>query len=191
MARSIMRCPWAENSSFMQIYHDTEWSKPVHDDRQLFQMLLLEGQQAGLSWEIILRKRATLYEAFDSFDPNLIAVYDDKKIASLLANPGIIRNKLKINAAITNAQAYFKLCEEHGSLDSFLWSYVNFKPIDNRFVSQEQIPATSPLSDLISRDLRKCGFKFIGSTIIYSFLEAVGIINDHLLSCDFHSTCKK
>jgi len=170
-----------------QEYHDTQWGIPVHDDKTLFKMLILEGMQAGLSWSTILSKMDTLCAAFDDFDPAVVARYDVDKVEALLQNSGIIRNRAKVNAAVHNANRYFALCEKHGSLDEFLWSYVDFKPIQNQWEQLSQIPANTALSDRISGDLKKLGFKFVGTTIIYAFLQAVGIVNDHLLSCSFRT----
>ena len=181
----IIRCGWAAREGLEQEYHDKVWGVPVHDDRTLFRMLMLEGQQAGLSWSTILRKMDALNEAYDGFDPALLARYGEDKLAELLANPGIIRNRLKIRAAIENAKAYFTLCQRHGSLDQFLWGYVDGAPVVNRWERLDQVPASTPLSDRISADLKKLGFKFVGTTIVYAFLQAVGVVNDHLVSCAF------
>ena len=164
-------------------YHDNEWGRPVHDDNKLFEMLILEGAQAGLSWITVLKKRETYRKAFDEFDPKKVALYDDAKIAELLANEGIIRNRLKINAAIVNAKLFLEIAEKYGSFDKFIWEYVDFKPIVGNRESFENMPTTTPISDKISKDLKKLGFKFVGSTIIYSFMQAVGMVNDHLVSC--------
>ncbi len=164
-------------------YHDHEWGRPVHDDQRLFEMLILEGAQAGLSWITVLKKRETYREAFDGFDPVKVALYDDVKRAELLENEGIIRNRLKVNSAIVNAKLFLEIQKEHGSFDRFIWSYVNYKPIVGHWERPEDIPITTPLSDQISSDLKKMGFKFVGSTIIYSFMQAVGMVNDHLKSC--------
>lgn len=167
-------------------YHDNEWGRPVHDDRKLFEMLILEGAQAGLSWLTVLKKREAYREAFDGFDPEKVALYDDAKIAELMANAGIIRNRLKIKAAITNAKLFLKIAEQHGSFDKFIWSYVGYAPIVGRWAKFEDIPITTPISDRISKDLKQQGFKFVGSTIIYSFMQAVGMVNDHLTLCCVH-----
>lgn len=185
MENKIIRCPWAESSVLEQEYHDTQWGIPVHDDKTLFKMLILEGKQAGLSWSTILSKMDTLCAAFDDFDPAVVARYDGDKVEALLQNSGIIRNRAKVNAAVHNANRYFVLCEKHGSLDEFLWNYVDFKPIQNQWEQLSQVPSSTPLSNQISHDLKKLGFKFVGTTIIYAFLQAVGIVNDHLLSCSF------
>ena len=183
----IIRCPWAEKTEEERSYHDNEWGRPLHDERKLFEMLILEGQQAGLSWSIILKKRENFRKAYDNFDPEKIAHYNSKKIDELLMNSGIIRNKLKINAAITNAKAYLKLKESNGSLDSYLWEFVDTKPIISHWNEAAQLPVKNQLSDSITKDLKKRGFKFIGSTTIYSYLQAVGIIDDHLLTCFIRS----
>jgi DNA-3-methyladenine glycosylase I len=181
----ITRCGWAAREGLEQAYHDTVWGVPVHDDRALFRMLMLEGQQAGLSWSTILRKMDALNAAYDGFDPAILVQYGEDKVAELLGNPGIIRNRLKILAAIENARSYFSLCEQYGSLDQFLWGYVGGTPVVNHWESLSQVPASTPLSDRISADLKKLGFKFVGTTIVYAFLQAVGIVNDHLVSCAF------
>ena len=182
----IKRCDWAAHDVLNQEYHDKEWGVPVHDDRRLFKMLILEGMQAGLSWITILKKMDAFCRAFDEFDPDIIRRYDEKKVAELMDNKEIIRNRLKINAAITNAEAYFGLCEKYGSLDNFLWSYVDYKPIKNAWKTMDEIPASTPLSEQISRDLKKLGFKFTGPTIIYAYMQSIGMVNDHLTSCAFY-----
>jgi len=164
-------------------YHDHEWGRPVHDDRKLFEMLILEGAQAGLSWITVLKKREAYREAFDGFDPAKIALYDSAKIESLMANEGIIRNRLKINAAIVNAKLFLEIQKKHGSFDKFIWGYVDHKPIVGHWEKFEDMPITTPISAQISMDLKKMGFKFVGSTIVYSFMQAVGMVNDHLGSC--------
>lgn len=182
----IKRCDWAVKSRLEQEYHDREWGVPVHDDKKLFKMLILEGKQAGLSWSTILKKMDTLCAAFDEFDPSILVTYDQQKVDCLLGNDGIIKNRQKVNAAISNAKAYFKLCEEFGSLDNYLWSFVGHQPIRNRWTRVEEVPASTPVSDAISKDLKKRGFKFVGTTIIYAFMQAVGMVNDHLVSCAFY-----
>ncbi|MBC9786128.1 DNA-3-methyladenine glycosylase I [Heliobacterium chlorum] len=181
-----VRCEWANHSTLEKIYHDQEWGRPVCDDRKLFEMLILEGMQAGLSWSTILAKRETIKEAFDGFDPTVIVQYDDAKVNDLLKNEGIIRNKLKVKAVIVNAKAYFDVQSRYGSLCNFFWRYVNHKPIQNNWTNISQVPARTELSDLISKDLKKLGFKFVGSTIIYAFMQAVGMVNDHLSYCFLH-----
>ena len=164
-------------------YHDNEWGQPVHDDNKLFEMLILEGAQAGLSWETVLKKREAYREAFDGFDPRKVALYDDAKIAELMANAGIIRNRLKVNAAVINARLFLALADKYGSFDRFIWAYVDNEPIVGHWESFEDMPVTTPVSDRISKDLKKMGFKFVGPTIIYSFMQAVGMVNDHLKPC--------
>ena len=189
--KKIIRCDWANKSELEKKYHDEEWGIPVHNDKKLFKMLILEGKQAGLSWTTVLSKMETLYEAFDDFDPNIIIKYDDKKVEELLKNEGVIRNKLKIDAVINNAKQYFKLCEEFGSLDKYLWAYVDNKPIKNSWTKIEEVPARTELSDKISKDLKKRGFKFVGSTIIYAFMQAIGMVNDHLVTCSFYNKAEE
>jgi len=178
-----IRCSWCGDLPIYVDYHDNEWGRPVHDDNRLFEMLILEGAQAGLSWLTILKKRENYRKAFDGFNPHIVARYDDAKVQELLENPGIVRNKLKINAAIANAKAVVKIIEEHGSFDTFLWSYVDHKPIVNRFEKIGDFVATSPISDKISKDLKKLGCNFVGSTIIYAFMQATGMVNDHFVDC--------
>jgi DNA-3-methyladenine glycosylase I len=178
-----IRCAWAGDTPIYIDYHDNEWGRPVHDDIKLFEMLTLEGMQAGLSWITILKKREAFREAFDGFDPYKVALYDDTKVQELLANEKIVRNRLKINAAINNAKLYIKIIEEYGSFDKFIWSYVDYEPIKNHWEKLSDLPVKTPLSDKISKDLTKKGFKFVGSTIIYSFMQAIGIVNDHVLDC--------
>jgi len=186
MSTEIIRCDWARDNRLLQEYHDREWGLPTHDDKRLFKMLCLEGQQAGLSWLLILKKWDALREAYNDFDPQVLIGYDDKKVEELLHTDGIIKNRLKINAAIYNANVYFEICEKYGSLDNFLWSYVDQRPIVNAWTRMEQIPASTPLSDTISKDLKSLGFKFVGSTTIYAFMQSVGMVNDHLTSCAFY-----
>lgn len=177
------RCAWAGNDPLYVDYHDNEWGKPVHDDAKLFEMLILEGMQAGLSWITVLRKREAYRKAFNDFDIDKIILYNDAKIEDLMQNPGIIRNRLKINSVITNAKAFIELQKEFGSFNSFLWGYVDNKPIQNNWAEMKDIPATSELSDRISKELKKRGFKFVGSTIIYAYMQAVGLVNDHVSDC--------
>lgn len=183
------RCYWAGNDPMYVDYHDNEWGRPVHDDIKLFEMLILEGMQAGLSWITILKKRDAFRKAFDGFDPYKVSVYDDEKIQELLTNEKIIRNRLKINAAVSNAKAFIKVVEEFGSFDKFIWGYVNYRPIINQWEKISDMPARTPLSDKISKDLAKRGFKFVGSTIIYSFMQAVGMVNDHTTDCFAYKEC--
>ncbi len=184
---AMSRCSWAETNTFEREYHDTEWGVPVHDDNKLFELLILEGKQAGLSWSTILKKRDTICLAFDYFDPEVIVHYDQNKINELLNNEGIIRNKLKVNAVITNARAYVALKAKYGSLDAFLWDYVDHEPIRNTWTSLSDVPSSTELSGLISKDLKKLGFKFVGATTIYAYMQAIGMVNDHLVECYRHS----
>lgn len=189
---STHRCSWANPNNPRYIaYHDQEWGVPCRDDLRLFEMLNLEGAQAGLSWETILNKRENYWAAFDGWDARKIAAYDEAKVEALLSNPGIVRNRLKVNAAITNARAYLRLLEEGGSLASLLWSYVDGKPIVNRVVTQADRAARTELSDRISKDLAKRGFKFVGSTIIYAYMQGIGMVNDHDLDCFRHKECQR
>jgi DNA-3-methyladenine glycosylase I len=167
-------------------YHDHEWGVPVHDDRRLFEFLILEGAQAGLSWETILKKRGNYRRAFSRFHPRTMARYDRRKIASLLQDPGIVRNRMKVEAAVTNARAYLELRKEFGSLDAYLWEFVGGSPIVNRWRRLEQIPVTTPESERLSRDLKRRGFRFVGPTICYAFMQAVGMVNDHTTDCYRH-----
>lgn len=180
------RCGWANGSELYKKYHDEEWGVPSHDEGHLFEMLLLEGQQAGLSWITILNKREAFREAFDGFDPNKIAGYGEDKIEELMQNAAIVRNRQKINAAVTNSRAYLQLVGEFGSLDSYLWRWVDFKPVKNCWRELTDMPASSELSDKISKDLKKRGFKFVGSTIIYAFMQSVGMVDDHVTGCFRH-----
>jgi DNA-3-methyladenine glycosylase I len=178
------RCFWANTDDpLYQAYHDLEWGVPVHDDRTLFEFLLLEGAQAGLSWYTILRKRLNYRQAFDNFDPHIIATYDEHKIAELLANPGIIRNRLKINAAISNARAFLKIQQEFGTVNAYLWDFVGGKPLINSWTSGDQIPAETDVSRRLSKDLLQRGFRYVGPTIIYAHMQAVGMVNDHTTDC--------
>lgn len=177
-----MRCDWAKNDLAIH-YHDMEWGVPLHDDQKLFEFLILEGAQAGLSWDTILRKRENYRKAFDNFDAEKIALYDDAKCAELLKNEGIIRNRLKIASAVRNARVFLQLQEKFGSFDKYIWSFVDGKPIKNAWENANQVPATSPISDALSKDLKRRGFNFVGSTIMYAFMQATGIVNDHLVAC--------
>jgi len=191
MTKPVHRCNWANPNNPRYIaYHDDEWGVPCHDELRLFEMLNLEGAQAGLSWETVLNKRASYREAFDHWDAEKIAAYGPDKVAQLLANPGIIRNKLKVAAAIANAQAYLRLRAEGSSLDQYLWAWVDGKPIVNHIVRQEDRMAKTALSDRISKDLGKRGFKFVGSTIIYAYMQGVGMVNDHDTACFRHAACQ-
>lgn len=177
------RCSWPGDIPIYVDYHDTEWGRPTHDDTELFEFLVLEGAQAGLSWITILKKREAYREAFDGFDPAKVALYGPEKVEELMANEGIVRNRLKINAAITNAKLFLEVVEEFGSFDAFMWGYVDGAPIVNRWESEDEIPASTPLSDRISKDLKKRGFKFVGSTIMYAYMQSIGMVNDHVAGC--------
>ena len=180
---TVTRCEWAGISPLYVAYHDQEWGVPVHDDHELFEMLILEGAQAGLSWSTILNKRAAYRVAFDGFDPALVAAYDDAKVANLLANPGIVRNRAKVAAAIANAQALLVVQQEFGSFDAYIWSFVGGRPRYNAWTQLSAIPAETAESQAMSKDLRKRGFRFVGPTICYAFMQAVGMVNDHMTSC--------
>lgn len=179
------RCSWATREPSLS-YHDREWGVPRHDDRVLFEFLVLEGAQAGLSWETILKKRDAYRRAFDRFDPRVVARYGPAKVASLLRDAGIVRNRMKIEAAIGNARAFLKVCGECGSFDAYIWSFVGGRPKVNRRRSMREVPATTPESDVMSRDLKRRGFRFVGSTICYAFMQAVGMVNDHGVRCFRH-----
>jgi DNA-3-methyladenine glycosylase I len=185
-----VRCTWAQAEPNIS-YHDNEWGVPLHDDRALFELLILEGAQAGLSWTTILSKRENYRLAFDHFDARVIAKYDARKVAALLADAGIVRNRLKIAATIRNAAAFLAVQEEFGSFDRYLWSFVGGRPIVNRRRTAKAVPARSPESDALSKDLLKRGFKFVGSTIMYAFMQASGMVNDHLISCPRHAHCAR
>ena len=192
MTKHLHRCSWANPNNPRYIaYHDEEWGVPCHDELRLFEMLNLEGAQAGLSWETVLNKRDSYRAAFDQWDAQKIAAYGPDKVAELLANPGIIRNRLKVAAAIANAQAYLRLRAEGSSLDQYLWAWVDGKPIVNNIARQEDRMAKTALSDRISKDLGKRGFKFVGSTIIYAYMQGVGMVNDHDAACFRHAACQK
>ncbi|MFV0560518.1 MAG: DNA-3-methyladenine glycosylase I [Enterococcus sp.] len=181
-----MRCPWANGTPNMQAYHDTIWGVPEHDDQQLFRKLVLDMNQAGLSWQTILNKIQTFDEAYEGFAIHRVAQFDAEKIEELMQNPGVIRNRRKIEAAITNAQQVQLIQQEFGSFSDYLWQFTNFQVVNGAYQTQEEVPTTSNLSDALAKDLKKRGFKFVGSTTIYAFLEAVGVINDHLTSCFRH-----
>ncbi len=183
------RCDWPGENKLMIEYHDTEWGVPLHEDRKLFEFLMLDNAQAGLSWQIILNKRENYRKAFNNFDPAKIARYNKRKITSLLNNPGIVRNRLKVQSAVTNARAFLEIQAEFGSFDAFIWQFVNGTPIRNRWKCIKEIPATSPESDTMSKDLKKRGFKFVGSTICYAFMQSIGMINDHLIHCFRYTQC--
>jgi DNA-3-methyladenine glycosylase I len=181
-AKSLTRCPWATNELSIP-YHDQEWGTPTHDDRRLFEFLILEGAQAGLSWDTILQKRASYRAAFAGFDPACVARYDRRNLQSLLRNPGIVRNRLKIRSAVANAKAFLRVQAEFGSFDRYLWQFVEGKPRINRWISFQEIPASTPQSAAMSKALKKDGFNFVGPTICYAFMQAVGMTNDHLVDC--------
>ena len=178
----VMRCDWAKSGPMIE-YHDHDWGVPVYDDRKLFEMLVLEGAQAGLSWETVLRKREGYRNAFDNFDPGVIATYGPDKLEQLLLDPGIVRNRRKVESCVRNAQEFLKIQEERGSFSAYLWDFVDGKPVVNHWTSLEQVPANTSLSDRLSNDLRKRSFKFVGSTICYAYLQSTGLVNDHLTSC--------
>jgi DNA-3-methyladenine glycosylase I len=191
MPKTPTRCPWPTKPLDIA-YHDTEWGVPLHDDRALFELLTLEGAQAGLSWSMVLAKRDNYRRAFDHFDVEKIARYDARKVASLLADPGIVRNRLKIAATIANAQAFLAVQREFGSFDRYLWSFVpNHRPIVNKRRSMKDVPPRTAESDALSKDLLKRGFKFVGTTICYAFMQASGMVNDHLVTCARHKVCAK
>ena len=180
------RCPWCGGDPLYVAYHDREWGVPVRDDRALFEFLILEGAQAGLSWLTILRKREAYRKAFEGFDPARVAAMNGRTVRRLLADPGIVRNRLKIEAAIGNARAYLAVQEEHGSFAAYIWSFVGDRPIQNAWTSVSLVPATTPLAEAISRDLKQRGFRFVGPTIVYAHMQATGMVNDHLVGCFRH-----
>jgi DNA-3-methyladenine glycosylase I len=180
------RCPWAKTDLYV-LYHDAEWGVPVHDDRLLFEFLILEGAQAGLSWETILKKRENYRAAFEKFEPAIVAKYDQKKRKSLLADTRIVRNRLKIEAAIQNAKMLLAVQDEFGTFDQYIWGFAGNQPKQNAWKSMKEVPAKTPVSDAMSKDLKRRGFKFVGSTICYAFMQAVGMVNDHLLGCFRHA----
>lgn len=191
MPKPINRCTWCTSSELYIAYHDEEWGIPVYDDRLLFEMLLLEGAQAGLSWITILNKRENYRKAFDNFEAQKIARYTDKRKVKLLQNAGIVRNKLKVNAAVTNAQAFLKIQDEVGSFKEYIWKFVNGKPVKNKFKTLTQVPASTAESDAMAKDLKKHGFKFVGTTICYAFMQAVGMVNDHTTDCFCYNVVHK
>ena len=186
-APDVNRCGWAGPDPLYIAYHDDEWGVPLHDERALFELLILEGAQAGLSWLTILKKRVGYRAAFDNFDAVRIAAYDDAKIAGLLADPGIVRNRLKVKATIANARACLALRDAGGGLDAYLWDFVDGAPITNRWRSLEEVPASTALSDRVSKDLKSRGFKFVGPTIVYAYLQSAGLVNDHVVDCFRHA----
>lgn len=189
MSKELTRCAWCESSDLYKAYHDEEWGLPCHDDDQLFEMLMLECNQAGLSWITILNKRENFRAAFDGFDAEKIALYDDRKVESLLQDAGIIRNRLKVKAAITNAQLFLDIKSKGVSFNDYLWKFVDGQPIVNNFPSLHEVPATTDISDTMSKQMKKDGFKFVGSTVIYAHMQATGMVNDHIVSCFRHREC--
>ena len=187
---AISRCSWARTPLY-EVYHDTEWGVPLHDDRLLFEFLVLEGAQAGLSWETILNKRENYRRAFDQFDPQKVARYNGRKIASLLTDAGIVRNRLKVTSAVTNARAFLKVQEEFATFDAYIWRFVDGTPIHNAWKSLKDIPPSTKVSDAISKDMKSRGFTFVGSTIIYAHMQATGMVNDHIVTCFRHDEVAK
>jgi DNA-3-methyladenine glycosylase I len=187
----MKKCSWALSSPLEERYHDLEWGVPVHDDRLLFEFLILEGAQAGLSWVTILKKREEYRKAFDNFKAGIIARYDNNKINSLLVNPGIVRNKLKINAAVINAVAFLDVQESFGSFNAYIWRFVDGRPLNNAWNTHADIPVSTRISELMSKDLKKRGFKFVGGTICYAFMQATGMVNDHTVDCYRHAEIKR
>lgn len=185
MATSNTRCPWAKTALNIP-YHDHEWGVPLHDDRKHFEFLVLDGAQAGLSWETILKRRVAYRRAFDGFDPHIVARYDERKVAELLADEGIVRNRLKVRSAIRNANAFLEVQHEFGTFDAYIWRFVGGTPLQNRWESLSQVPARTAQSDAMSKDLKQRGFNFVGSTICYAYMQAAGLVNDHLVSCFRH-----
>ena len=188
-AETEIRCPWCGSDPLYRAYHDQEWGVPLHDERRLFEMLTLEGAQAGLSWLTILRKREGYRRAFAGFDPQLVARFDETDIARLLADPAIVRNRLKVASTVSNARAVLEVQARYGSLDAFLWNFVDGRPIRNSWRSMAEIPASTPLSDTMSRELKRHGFRFVGSTICYAHMQATGMVNDHLTDCFRYDHC--
>jgi DNA-3-methyladenine glycosylase I len=184
------RCPWAARDPLLMRYHDEEWGVPIHNDRALFEFLILEGAQAGLSWSTILRKRPAYRAAFDRFNPHKIAQYDESKLAALLNNAGIVRNRLKIQAAVTNARAFIAIQKESGKFDTYVWRFVGGQPVQNCWRNMQEVPARTAQSDEMSKDLARRGFKFVGSTICYAFMQATGMVNDHVTDCFRHQDLK-
>ena len=192
MSKTVKRCKWAEGVSLDYIaYHDEEWGVPVRDDRVQFEFLILEGAQAGLSWSTILNKRAGYRKAFADFDPQKVARFTDKRVEKLLQDPGIVRNRLKVQSAVTNARAFLAVQEQFGSFSDYIWGFVDGEPIQNRFRRDSDVPATSTASDALSKDLKKRGFKFVGSTIIYAHMQATGLVNDHVVGCFRYKPCQR
>ena len=192
MSKTVKRCKWAEGVSLDYIaYHDEEWGVPVRNDQVQFEFLILEGAQAGLSWSTILNKRAGYRKAFADFDPQKVARFTDKRVEKLLQDPGIVRNRLKVRSAVTNARAFLAVQEEFGSFSDYIWGFVDGEPIQNRFRRDTDVPATSKESDALSKDLKKRGFKFVGSTIVYAHMQATGLVNDHVVGCFRYKPCQR
>jgi DNA-3-methyladenine glycosylase I len=185
-----IRCPWGDSHPLYVAYHDREWGAPLHDDRRLFEMLCLEGAQAGLSWLTILKKRPAYRKAFDRFDPRKVARYDARKKRRLLADPGIVRNRMKVEAFVVNARAFLAVRREFGSFDAYIWTFVGGRPIVNRRKTMKDVPAVTPEAEAMSRDLKRRGFRFVGPTICYAFMQATGMVNDHLVTCFRHRECR-
>jgi len=179
----LIRCEWAGTEPLYVAYHDNEWGTPVHDERELFEMLILEGAQAGLSWSTILNKRENYRQVFDDFNPSIVAGYDDAKVSALLADPGIVRNRLKVESAIRNAKAFLEVQEEFGSFNTFIWGFVNGEPIINSWKVMSEIPAKTPESEAMNKELKQRGFNFVGPTICYAFMQSIGMVNDHVVDC--------
>jgi DNA-3-methyladenine glycosylase I len=190
-SKALNRCPWCLSSPEMTKYHDEEWGRPLHSDKQHFEFLILEAAQAGLSWSTVLKRRKGYRKAFANYNPQKVAKYTKAKINQLLKDPGIIRNRLKIESVVHNAPLFLQIQKEFGSFDKYIWQFVKGKPINNKWKSTSQVPATSKESDALSKDLKKRGFKFVGSTVLYAHMQAVGMINDHLVSCSFYKTRNK
>ncbi len=192
MPKAVTRCKWAEGVSLEYIeYHDKEWGVPVRDDRTQFEFLVLESAQAGLSWSTVLNKRDGYRKAFADFDPEKVARFTEKRIEKLLTNPAIIRNRLKVRSAVTNAKAFLDVQQEFGTFSAYIWGFVDGEPMQNRFKRDSDIPATSPVSDALSKDMKKRGFKFVGSTIMYAHMQATGLVNDHVVGCFRYRPCAK
>ncbi|MGR9086062.1 MAG: DNA-3-methyladenine glycosylase I [Gammaproteobacteria bacterium] len=187
----MKKCHWALSNPLMERYHDLEWGVPVHDDRLLFEFLVLEGAQAGLSWSTILNKREAYRNAFDAFDVETVAGYDEKKLDALLADPGIVRNRLKVQAAVSNARAFLKIQQDFGSFNDYIWRFVDGRPIQNAWKSVAELPASTRVSEIMSKELKKRGFKFVGSTICYAHMQATGMVNDHTIDCFRHQQIKE
>ena len=189
LSKETERCPWAGNDPLYIAYHDTEWGVPVRDDRKQFEFLVLESAQAGLSWITILKRREGYRRLYKNFDPELVAQYTEREIRDMLEDPGIIRNRKKIEASINNAQQFLRLAEKHGSFCNYLWRFTDGKQVVNHFKDLSEVPATTPLSDKVAKEMKKEGFRFLGSTILYAHMQATGLVNDHLLSCFRHKEC--